>query len=84
MASKIVILWFRRSQCGLVNPLLEFLVTVIWAWRIEAPRQFINHLKPALTGLTRSKEAMCTREIQPNETSVSLWEMIKQRTTDRF
>ncbi|KAH0489941.1 hypothetical protein TgHK011_001430 [Trichoderma gracile] len=62
-----------QSPLDMYNVVISELRT---AWRITHPREVYSHMEPLLRTLTREKDTMRTRKINPGEEVESLWDVV--------
>ncbi|KAL6882312.1 hypothetical protein HDV57DRAFT_509473 [Trichoderma longibrachiatum] len=62
-----------QSPLDMYNVVISELRT---AWRITHPREVYSHMEPLLRTLTREKDTMRTRKINPGEQVESLWDVV--------
>ncbi|KAI1373044.1 hypothetical protein F4677DRAFT_462599 [Hypoxylon crocopeplum] len=69
------------SPVSLYNVIISELLK---AWRVTKPSDIYSHREPFLRSLTRNKETMRVRSIQPGEQVASLWDDVHDSTNTFF
>ncbi|PTB63083.1 hypothetical protein BBK36DRAFT_1182780 [Trichoderma citrinoviride] len=68
-----------QSPLDMYNVVITELRT---AWRITHPREVYSHMEPLLRTLTREKDTMRTRKINPGEDVQSLWDTVTDEAVE--